>query len=120
MKKLLLIIPMLCLLIVSCSKEDDGNNNNNNQAMCDNFDPTFSADVFPIISNACALSGCHVQGTGLGDYTTFARVKASAGSIKSRVVAKTMPPSNTSGQKVLTDAQIRAISCWVDNGAKDN
>ena len=76
---------------------------------------TFSVDVKPIIDANCV--SCHSTG---GVYPalnleTYQSISAAAVNVKTRVVDKTMPPGGP-----LTDAEIQAISCWVDNGALNN
>ncbi len=119
----LLLATLFLVSAVACSSDDSsggGNTGGNNQTNCDNFTPRFSADVQPIINQTCAIAGCHVSGFGSGDFTTFNGIKNRAGSIKTQVVAKSMPPPNSSGPKSLTDDQIRTIRCWIDNGAENN
>ncbi|MBT8194848.1 MAG: hypothetical protein KJO64_00345 [Bacteroidia bacterium] len=88
-------------------------------SMCDTSVTTFSAVVQPIIQNNCALSGCHVPGgTGIGDYTNYAGVKAAVdnGKIQNRVIdLKTMPPSSP-----LANCDILKLQKWINNGAQNN
>ncbi|REE02168.1 hypothetical protein [Marinoscillum furvescens] len=73
-------------------------------------------DVMPIITNNCAVSGCHGNSRS-PLLNTKAEVIASASRIKARTGAGTMPPA---GRPDLTQEQIDLISCWVDEGADDN
>ena len=73
------------------------------------------SDVQLIVQNNCAVSGCH-DGSISPDMRTTGGIQASANRIKIRTSAKTMPPSGRS----ISDAQIAAIACWVDDGASSN
>jgi hypothetical protein len=75
----------------------------------------FNTQIKPIITASCALPGCHGAGTGGRDWTVFANLKANAANIKTRVVNRTMPPSQP-----LKQSDIDLISCWVDDGALEN
>ncbi len=76
---------------------------------------SYEATVKNIIATNCAISGCHVAGTGRPDFTDFNVIKARASAIKTRTGNKTMPIGRT-----LTDEQIAQIACWVDAGAPSN
>lgn len=72
---------------------------------------TFTLDVKPIIDANCI--SCHSTSGGQSpNLETYQAISANANLVKSEVVAKTMPIGGS-----LTDAEIQAISCWVDNGA---
>lgn len=75
---------------------------------------SYSASVAKIIETNCAVSGCH-NGTQFPDLREFSNIQASAGAIKAAVVSGRMPKGGS-----LTQAEIDAISCWVDDGALDN
>ena len=77
---------------------------------------SLSADVMPIISANCAVTGCH-NGTRSPDLRTTSGVINSASRVKARTSSETMPPSD---RDPLTQAQIEIIACWVDEGAQDN
>lgn len=74
----------------------------------------FSTDVAPIIAASCAITGCH-NGTQFPDFRAFSNIRANAAMIKKLTGDRTMPQDGT-----LTQAQINAIACWVDDGAPDN
>jgi hypothetical protein len=85
-------------------------------------DYSYSADVDPIITTKCAISGCHNGSLGADrDWTNFEKfqAKALAGIVKQKIVAHEMPPPGSAGGP-LSDDQISIISCWIDNGALDN
>jgi hypothetical protein len=79
---------------------------------------SFTARVSDIISTNCAVTGCHVAGTGRTDFGVKANILDNAGSIRSRTTSGNMPPASSG--RSLTDAQIADIACWVNDGAPDN
>src|ERR1700753_523898 len=86
---------------------------------------TFTKDIAPIFQEKC--QDCHHKGTAAPmSLVTYEESRPWAKSIKSRVVARNMPPwhiAMTSGiQKFkndmsLSDEQIAMIARWADSGA---
>ena len=76
---------------------------------------SYASEVANIISTYCAVSGCHVAGEPRPDFAIFANVQTFALEIKNRTQSRNMPRGSS-----LTDEQIAAIACWVDDGALDN
>ena len=76
---------------------------------------SYSAQVSTIVSTYCAVSGCHVAGAQQPNLSVFANVQSAASEIRSRTQSGSMPRGST-----LTDEQIAAIACWVDDGALNN
>ncbi|WP_420579776.1 hypothetical protein [Reichenbachiella sp.] len=76
---------------------------------------SYENSVEPIIIGSCATTGCHVSGTGRVNLTVFENVQSNAESIKTRVLNGSMPKDDK-----LTDAEIEAIVCWIDDGALNN
>lgn len=74
---------------------------------------SFSLHVKTIIDNNCIQ--CHGQGGNSPNLTTYNGVSNNANSIKSEVVSRRMPQGSS-----LTNEEIQAISCWVDEGALNN
>ncbi len=87
--------------------------------------PTFTKDIAPILQRSC--QSCHRQGEiAPMALTTYQEVRPWARSIKSRVVARDMPPfhvDRTIGiqsfkdDPSLSDAEIQLVARWVDAGA---
>ena len=87
--------------------------------------PTFTKDIAPILQRSC--QSCHRQGEiAPMALTSYQEVRPWARSIKSRVVARDMPPfhvDRTIGiqsfkdDPSLSDAEIQLIARWVDAGA---
>ena len=76
---------------------------------------SYENSVKPIIIGSCATTGCHVNGTGRVNLTQFGHVQKNAESIKSRVISGNMPKNGK-----LSDVEIEAIVCWVNDGGLNN
>ena len=84
---------------------------------CEGTDFTYTNSIKAIVDNNCALSGCHVAGGDLPDYTTYAGIFSRASGAASRTQAGSMPPASSG--KSLTADQIMMIKCWVAAGAPE-
>lgn len=118
LKKISILSLCLCSAMIflnACGSDDEAPDP-------DCGDPSYSADIVPILESTCALSSCHVTDFDFGDYNEYDDVKAQAdnGSLVSEISSKNMPPSNTTGPSELTDAEIALIECWVEKGALNN
>lgn len=74
----------------------------------------FSSTISSIIQNNCAINDCH-NGSQFPDLRQFSVIKQNASRIREQVVSRNMPQEGS-----LTQSQIDAIACWVDDGAPDN
>ena len=74
------------------------------------------AAVKSIIDQSCAVSGCHVAGTGRTDFTKNDNIVNSASQIKTRTGNNSMPP----GTATISSQAKSDIACWVDDGANLN
>lgn len=77
---------------------------------------SYASNVQSIMQSDCATSGCHNGNNSLPNFNDFNTVQNNAGSIKSRTQSGSMPP----GGRTISQSQINAIACWVDDGAKNN
>lgn len=75
---------------------------------------SFAADIQPIITSSCAINDCH-NGNQFPDFRVFKNIKDNAANIKKLTGDGTMPDEGS-----ITQAQIDAIACWVDDGANQN
>lgn len=86
---------------------------------CDVANVTWSGTIKPIVDATCATPGCHVAGgTGPGDFTTYAGVKAKVddGSFRNQVlVSQAMPPTGP-----LNDCSLQQINVWLNADAPEN
>jgi len=92
---------------------------------CGSEAKSFELDVKPIILNSCAYSGCHVQGSDSGDFTSYNGILSSLenGKINSRALEiRDMPASYAPAGKPtsLTEEEIEILSCWIAQGFPDN
>jgi hypothetical protein len=110
-------LTICCLLIIfSCSNDNEEDLFGPLNFNCDQSVVTFTDVIKPIIDTNCTVSGCHVIGTGLPDFTQFSNIKTYAAEIRERTSTRDMPR----GGRVLTNLQIAQIACWVDSGALNN
>jgi len=79
---------------------------------------SYANQIQEIMETNCTISGCHDGESGIPDWTDLSNVQSNSTNIKSRTAAGTMPPSS-SGLS-LTQDEVDAIGCWVDDGALDN
>ncbi len=81
----------------------------------------FNCQVKPIIDLHCAISGCHVDGTGAnGDFTTYqgVKLKVDNGTFQQRVFQgdPTFMPYNGP----LNDSLLQILTDWINNGAPND
>lgn len=109
----LLGIALIALLLTSCEYHVENEELQSN--LC-NPVVSYSADIAPLIANNCMP--CH-NGDGsipaAPNLTIYASVESISGLIKDVTQSRRMPKNGT-----ISDAQIEAIRCWVDNGALNN
>lgn len=117
MKRIFVLLGILSSLIFSACYYDNAALLYPGGVDCSGTLPTYAANVAPLIQSRCAMSGCHSSGvtnTG-GALTNYAEIKSKATAIKTTVVNGSMPKGST-----FTAAEIKIITCWVDNGALNN
>ncbi len=77
----------------------------------------YTDNVASIINTNCAISGCH-SGNQSPKLSTFSEVSGSAARVLSRVASRSMPPRSSG--LTLSDAEIKSIECWVEDGSPQN
>ncbi|UZR96557.1 SprB repeat-containing protein [Chondrinema litorale] len=75
---------------------------------------SYNATIDNIISSNCATSNCH-GGNVSPNLSSLSNIQQNAGRIKAQTGSGSMPPSGK-----LSQTQIDAIACWVDDGAQNN
>lgn len=95
-------------------------------ATCQDTIPTYVGQIEAIISESCAYSGCHLDGTAPGTYTSYEGVlpNIESGAFRSRVLLlkddpnQGMPPNYAPDgrPKDLTPEELDLIECWLDSG----
>ncbi len=73
---------------------------------------TYTKDAVPIFVKSCAVTGCHVPGTGLPDWLDYDVAKAGRAGIKFQTQNGDMPRGGS-----LTQNEKDILACWVDDGA---
>lgn len=118
---LLAVLVIMICIVSGCSKDNTTNNSGTGGGRtfsCTGINPTFSADVQPILTSLCSInSNCHASGStnSGGVLTNYTQVNAKKSNIRAAIINGTMPQSGT-----ITQAQINAFICWIDSGAPNN
>jgi len=73
---------------------------------------SFSQEVKPIIDNNCVQ--CH-NGNRFPDLRTYQSISDNSSTIKEEVESRRMPIGNS-----LSQTEIDAIVCWINNGSVNN
>jgi hypothetical protein len=76
--------------------------------------PTWQNGISSIFSSNCAVSGCHVSGFAMGDWTSYNAVKKKQDVITKRLREGTMPPA---GKKAPSKDELAAIFSWFEKQA---
>ena len=88
-----------------------------NPSKCSTVAAKFNADIFPLITTKCAISGCHDAtesgGHHFQDYNSIFDAKDHI--YLKVVVEKTMPKTGP-----LPQSEINQIQCWIESGAPNN
>lgn len=113
--KILSFIFVAGLVLVACEKEPV------DIFDCSGLNPTYTADIKPILDTSCAKSGCHnaataKKGINLSNYASASDVSQEdrfLGAIQHKKGYAKMP--DDAGK--LPDAQVRLLTCWVQNGS---
>ncbi|MBS1509761.1 MAG: hypothetical protein JST86_02875 [Bacteroidetes bacterium] len=109
------------IAIASCKKDSSTSSTGSSGTRtfsCTGITPSFSADVQPILATVCSInSTCHGSGStnSGGALTTFAEVSARKSNIRAQILSGNMPQSGN-----ITQAQVNAFICWIDNGGPNN
>ena len=116
-KKTSLVYIIFLFIIQSCYYDNEEELYPNTPS-CDTTNANFSQVIQPIINTNCAISGCHVPGTGRKDFSSYPGIKdvVDDGRLEDRVIIQgIMPPTGP-----LNDCDIMKIETWIENGAPDN
>jgi len=117
MKKVAIsLVTALALFFVSSCKKDSVEVYD-----CTGLTPTYTTDIKTILDANCAVSGCHNTSSRADgkDYSTYSSASSLSresnflGSIQHKSGYDAMPR----GASKLSDATIKLISCWVQNGS---
>lgn len=119
--KLLGIISISGIISFSACKSSKNTTKSNETASsastCSDPNITYNKGLKPILDKNCNTSGCHDASFKQMDFTKYAVLKkfADEGEVKKHVLKiKNMPPNHK-----LTEGELNAFQCWLDNGAKE-
>lgn len=123
-----LLLAVFTICVSGCGTSDDGTDGVVNGETGSGV--SFQSEVLPILTQRCALSGCHVAGGPRGiDLRTYESVlqggqrgaivvagNAAGSELVNQIVTGNMPP----GGPPLDDAQVQLITDWINDGAENN
>ncbi|MBR9922477.1 MAG: hypothetical protein GYB31_16690 [Bacteroidetes bacterium] len=107
----IIIIPNACVSDQVEPKE--------NALDCESLNVNYTDVMQPIITETCSYAGCHVVGSGIGDFSTYEGIlpKLESGQVQLRVFESAdMPPAFVEEPERLTDEERDLFSCWLENG----
>jgi hypothetical protein len=84
---------------------------------------SYAADVEPIISSSCAVSGCHVQGgEGNGVFDSYQAVAAKIDNGNGVFSNRVFEVGDMAGPSYgnLADCEVETLRKWVEQGAPNN
>jgi len=122
------LLCFLCVVVCSCSRDNEATlypaQPKPGSSSCDTNNVSFVATVKPILSQNCALVGCHTGpyptgGYSLDSYTGAKSIVLSGrliGAITHTVGYTPMPKNGI----MLNDCQIGEIVSWVNQGSQNN
>lgn len=122
-RTLCFLIPTLLLIILftnGCYNDNQELLYGSQELGCGPVQAKFGADISPLISSKCAISGCHDANAANNPagvtLQTYAQISAQKNKINTKVVMqKTMPPTGP-----LLPAEIAKIKCWLEAGGQNN
>jgi hypothetical protein len=86
--------------------------------VCGTSPVSYAADVHPIVMNKCAVEGCHNGDNGADkNWTEFNLFQGKSKTARLYVIQRIMPPDDATP---LTQEEINAIACWVDQDSPNN
>lgn len=115
-KVIKLAVAILSIILHSCAS--DTVEDYYDTVDCATANVSFSETIQPIINANCAVSGCHVTGTGLPSWESYDNISNNAVNIARRTALGEMPPVGSG--KSLTSEEVELIQCWVNSGAENN
>jgi hypothetical protein len=106
-------------ILQSCSKDNVSQYSSSDGPCTDSI--SFSADIEPLISQNCTVSGCHDSGSSTGyEFISHGTIAANATIMLSAMRWESGVVPMPQGQPQLPDSLIKKFSCWIDQGKLDN
>ncbi len=108
MKKIIPIL-LLLLLVYSCKKAD---------ADCSQTTYTYDAEVKELIDKNCSVTGCHVAGNTIPNFSSYALIKPflDNGKVKERLVIKQDMPK----LRIIPLKEYNILQCWIEGSYPEN
>ncbi len=102
------------LVLASCKKDETVVYD------CNGVTSTYTANVKEIMDNSCAMAGCHdaisrEKGFDLSSYNGV-KAGAAASSFMGSMEHKSGFDAMPQGAAKLSDANLKTIACWIENG----
>jgi hypothetical protein len=121
--KLFIVCLTLAITVSSCYYDNKEDLYVNINTTCDTSSVTFGNQISGIMSQSCAISGCHdasttAAGLNLSEYQDV-KISADKGTLVDRIngIGGNLMPL---GGQELPDCEILQIETWVLNGAPNN
>lgn len=111
---------LMTVFLSACSDAADSNATYLESTDCTGNNPTYTADVAPILNTHCALSGCHTaltpsHGLNLSGYQVVKGTFDQHRTLCAIHHGSECDPMPKGGPK-LSEEQILTITCWAKNG----
>lgn len=116
--KLIFALMLGGFLVSSCSRNSVDDDPTPDPS-CDDVQPTWLAEIEPIVQTYCSYLGCHSAGMLSGDFTTYEKMKPflDGGRVQTRVFdLNSMPPPNAPGPRELSEEHRQLLACWLEQG----
>jgi len=114
-KKTLTLLFVVIVCLNSCKKDE--------KIDCTGVTPTYSNEISKIFNESCAFAGCHLGPNAEADLdlSNFENVKLAAtkGSVIKSIKHASGVSAMPKGGNKLTDATIKMVECWVQNGTPE-
>ena len=105
------------IVLISCGKEAI------DMFDCAGFQPTYTADVKPILDNTCGQSGCHNASSAMAGIVLTNYASASSASKSDRFLGaiqhkRGFEPMPQDAPKLSNDL-VELLTCWVQGGSPE-
>jgi hypothetical protein len=113
------VFPILfaAIVLISCGKDQI------DMFDCVGFQPTYTADVKPILDNTCGKSGCHNAASAMAGIVLTNYASASSASKSDRFLGsiqhkRGFEPMPEDAPKLSNDL-VEMLTCWVQGGSPE-
>jgi hypothetical protein len=82
---------------------------------------SYNGQIQEIINTTCAVTGCHNGSLGEDrNWTILSSLQAKKDNVKDRINRPPGTPGRMPAAGALTSAEIEILTCWVNQGARNN